>query len=67
MYEFARPLLAALIVSANITPAVAADAWPSRPIRLVVAYPAGGGLHAAVCSYDNPVDATFQYPEQNSP
>jgi len=44
MHRFARSLLAALLASAPISAALAADAWPNKPIRLIVAYPAGGGL-----------------------
>lgn len=44
MHRFVRPLFAALIALASTTTALAADAWPARPIRLIVAYPAGGGL-----------------------
>lgn len=35
-------LLTAL--SASLVSAAAADAWPAKPLKLVVAYPAGGGL-----------------------
>ena len=38
----ARRLLVCLML-ALLVPAARADAWPSRPIRWIVAYPAGGG------------------------
>ena len=38
-FGFAVSIAAALLVAA---PAHAADNWPSRPIRIVVPYPAGG-------------------------
>lgn len=38
-----RTLVSALPLLAAVRPAGAADAWPSKPIRWVVAYPAGGG------------------------
>lgn len=44
MQRFVRFLLSALIGMATLSPAFAADAWPSKPIHLIVAYPAGGGL-----------------------
>ncbi len=44
MHRFVRQLLAAIIATAIMHSALAADAWPSKPIHLVVAYPAGGGL-----------------------
>ena len=46
MHRRIRAALAAFlaaVATAHIAPAVA-DTWPSKPIHLVVAYPAGGGL-----------------------
>ncbi len=44
MHRFVRQLLASIIATAVMHPALAADTWPSKPIHLIVAYPAGGGL-----------------------
>ncbi|MGO4579915.1 Bug family tripartite tricarboxylate transporter substrate binding protein [Cupriavidus sp. 2TAF22] len=38
----AAPVFAAAVASLSAVPARAADAYPSRPIRLIVAYPTGG-------------------------
>lgn len=40
--------IAALGVAALATPALAQEAWPSRPIRIVVPFPAGGQLDVVV-------------------
>ncbi len=37
-----RRLLAALSLAALAVPAAAQTTWPSRPVRIIVAYPAGG-------------------------
>jgi tripartite-type tricarboxylate transporter receptor subunit TctC len=38
--------LAAAAASATTTPAVLANTWPTKPIRLMVGFPAGGGADA---------------------
>lgn len=38
----ALPLVVASVLAAGMRPALAADAYPSRPVRLVVGYAAGG-------------------------
>lgn len=45
MHRCIRAALAAFLTAATMaaTPAMA-DTWPSKPIHLIVAYPAGGGL-----------------------
>ena len=35
-------LLAAASLAALAAPALAQSAWPSRPVRIIVPYPAGG-------------------------
>jgi len=42
--DFARSLGALAIIGACCSPTSAQEAWPSRPIKLVVPLTAGGGV-----------------------
>lgn len=42
MTEFSRRILLGAASAAIASPSIAQDAWPSRPVRVLVGYPAGG-------------------------
>ena len=47
-----RPVAATLALASALSPAAAQDgAWPNAPIRIVVAYPAGGGVDFVARSF----------------
>ena len=43
LFDTTRLLLALLVLSAALAGPAAAQAWPSKPVKLVNGYPAGGG------------------------
>jgi tripartite-type tricarboxylate transporter receptor subunit TctC len=58
-----RSLLAcALGLSAGGVPALAQDAWPSRPVRFIVNFPAGGPLDLLARSLAEALQARFKQP-----
>ena len=64
-YQILRALLAALATAAALFPASAlaqTDSYPSRPIRLVVAYPPGGPLDVMARFLSDPLSRSLGQP-----
>jgi tripartite-type tricarboxylate transporter receptor subunit TctC len=57
-----RVLAAALVAAPFVAPAARAQAWPSRPIRLVVPYPPGGGADTTARLIAEPMAAALGQP-----
>jgi tripartite-type tricarboxylate transporter receptor subunit TctC len=54
-----RTLAAALVAAPLARPAIGQAAYPNRPIRLVVAFPAGGGTDIIARMFQDPLNAAL--------
>jgi tripartite-type tricarboxylate transporter receptor subunit TctC len=57
-----RQFTASLLALAAGTPAAHAQAWPERPVRILVGYPAGGGVDIVARLLGEPMRQTFGQP-----
>ncbi|MBA3505053.1 MAG: tripartite tricarboxylate transporter substrate binding protein, partial [Betaproteobacteria bacterium] len=55
-----RPLL--LVVAACLSATALAQSWPTKPVRIVVAYPPGGGIDVMARQLAEKLTATWGQP-----
>ncbi|MEA3393590.1 MAG: tripartite tricarboxylate transporter substrate-binding protein, partial [Pseudomonadota bacterium] len=57
-----RTLLAALVATAGVLPAAHAQSWPSKPIKVVVNFPAGGAADQLARAVAQPLQEALGQP-----